>query len=571
MGLIGSINQILWGAPALALMLSAGLFFSLRTGFFQLRHAGHCLKRTVFSRQEGGSGGISPIQAMFSALAGTLGTGSITGVAAALTIGGAGAVFWMWLSALLGMMTGFAENTLGAYYRRTSPGGWRGGAMYYIRGGLERTRCAFLAKPLAAVYAGACVLSAFGMGSLVQMNSAASALKSGFGVPEAVTGIVLAAAAAAVIFGGVKRLGSFTSRVVPVMSGLYIAGAVFILAANVQRLPELFRVIMRGAFSPEAAAGGFSGYLVKQAVSMGVRRGVFSNEAGLGSSVAAHAGADIPEPCVHGMWSMLEVGFNTLVMCSMTALMLLSSPCRAADMGEAFNNVSLEPQYFRLTEERGLICGGAELLTSGNGEPHSFRTAYGQSFTARLGTDGITCSNVMKLTGVQALDASGAPVSDKYGDPLICGIALEEVTGTELVTLAFGTVFGSAAGKVLSAAMALFAFSTITGRSIFGAQAAVYLFGSRAAVPFRVMFVLCTALGAFVDISAAWGLADMFNGIMAAVNLPVLLALSGTVMRLTRNYCARNFRHLDISPELSACPDIQKRQELCLKKMQKIP
>lgn len=570
MGLIGGINGILWGAPMLSLILAAGAFFSVRTGFFQLRRAGHCLKRTIFSRQGSGDG-ISPVQAMFSALAGTLGTGSITGVSTALTIGGAGAVFWMWLSALLGMMTGFAENTLGAYYRRISREGWRGGAMYYIRGGLEKTRCSFLSRPLAAVYAGACVLSAFGMGSLVQMNSAASALRSGFGVPEAVTGIVLAGVASAVIFGGVKRLGSFTSKVVPVMSGLYIAGAVLILAANVRRLPELFSVIMRGAFSPEAAAGGASGYLVKQAVSMGVRRGVFSNEAGLGSSVAAHAGADIPEPCVHGMWSMLEVGFNTLVMCSMTALMLLSSPCRAADMQEAFNNVSLQPQYFRLTEESGLICGGAELLTSGNGELRSFRTAYGQSFTARVGTGGVTCSNVMKLTGIQAVDDSGAALCDSHGNPLISGVILEEVTGTELVTLAFGTVFGGAAGKVLSAAMALFAFSTITGRSIFGAQAAVYLFGSRAAVPFRVTFILCTVLGAFVDISAAWGLADMFNGIMAAANLPVLLALSGTVMRLTRNYCARNFRHRDIKPELSAYPDIQRRQERSLKKMKNIP
>lgn len=566
MGLIGEINSVLWGAPMMALMLAAGAFFSARTGFFQLRRGGRCLKETVFSRRAGKGEGISPAQAMFSALAGTLGTGSITGVAAALTVGGAGAVFWMWVSAILGMMTGFAENVLGAYYRRSSREGWRGGAMYYIRGGLERTRCSFLARPLAAVYAGACVLSAFGMGSLVQMNSAASALSSGFGIPQAVTGVVLAGAAAAVIFGGVNRLGSFTSKVVPVMSGLYIAGAVFVLARNFQRLPELFDVIIRGAFSPDAVAGGIGGYLVKQALSMGVRRGVFSNEAGLGSSAAAHAGADEPEPCVHGMWSVIEVGFNTLVMCSMTALILLSSPCRAADMSEVFNNVSLQPQYFRLTEESGLICGGAELLTSGKGELCSFRTAYGQGFTARVGTGGVTCSNVMKLTGVQARGDSGEPLSDGCGRPVISGVVLEEVTGAELVTLAFASVFGGAAGKVLSAAMALFAFSTITGRSIFGAQAAVYLFGSRAAVPFRAAFILCTVLGAFVDISAAWGLADVFNGIMAAVNLPVLLALSGTVTRIYRNYCARTFKHADVKPELSAYPDIQLMQERSLTK-----
>lgn len=534
MSIISSISNVIWNIPTLTLIISAGGYFSLRTGFFQLRHPLHCLKRTVLTENNSTGDDLSPVQAMFSALAGTLGTGSITGVAAALTTGGAGAVFWLWISSLLGMMTGFAENVLGACFRKKTPDGWQGGAMYYIRDGLKQTKFCRFAKPLAGIYAFACMCSAFGTGSLVQANSAANALYSGFGIPCWITGLALAAAAAAVIFGGIKRLGSFTSKIVPLVSGLYIAGSSIVLAANFTRLPELFHTIMNGAFSPEAAAGGVSGYIIKQSVSMGIRRGIFSNEAGLGSSVAAHSGADISEPCVHGMWNMAEIFFNSLVMCSMTAFLLISCPCNLPDMQETFSNVSLNPSYFRLTDETGLICSGTELLIS-SGEMHSFRTENGDRFSAPLGKGGITCSNIMKITGISALNADE--------EPTVSGIILEEVTGSELVTLAFSTVFGSAAGKVLSAAMALFAFSTITGRSIPGERAAVYLCGKKAAAIFRILFILCTFSGAFVDISAAWGLADIFNGIMAAVNIPVLFLLSGIVIRNIRSYSDRYFRN----------------------------
>lgn len=576
--IISGANGILWGAPMILLMLAAGGYFSVRTGFFQIRKAGHWLRRTILSKgsRSASDGAVSPFQAMSAALAATLGTGNIAGVAAALATGGAGAVFWMWVSAVLGMMTGYAENVLGAYYRRkNSSGSWSGGAMYYIRDGLSEKRFTRrLAKPLSAVFAGACVLSSFGMGNLAQMNSAAQALKSGFGIPAAVTGGTLAAAAALIFFcGGIRRGGGRTASVVrtarvteylvPLMSVLYIAGAVFILGANITRVPEMLGVILRGAFAPEAAAGGVSGYMIKQAVSMGFRRGVFSNEAGLGTSVAAHASSDAAEPCVHGMWSIFEVFFDTIIMCSVTAFLLLASPCHAVSRQEAFMNVTLQPQYFRLTEQEGLISSGTELLTVGGGEPQRLRTVTGEEFTVNISRGDITCSNVMKLTGVQATDISGIPLfSDEAGTvPVISGIILEEVTGVELVSLAFASVFGGAAGKLLSAAVVLFAFSTVIGWSCFGSEAAVFLFGSRAGTPFRVLFTLCIAAGAVVDISAAWGVADLFNGLMAAVNLPVVLCLSGTVLRLTRNYSARIFRGEKIKPELSADPRIQMEQE----------
>lgn len=587
-GIIGDLNSVLWGAPMIVLMLAAGGYFSVRTGFFQVRRAGHWLRRTIFSKgsRSASDGSVSPFQAMSSALAATLGTGNIAGVSTALAAGGAGAVFWMWISAVLGMMTGYAENVLGAYYRRKNrDGGWSGGAMYYIRDGLAGKG---LAKPLSAVFAGACVLSAFGMGNLTQMNSAAQALSSGFGIPQAVTGAVLAAFAALIFFGGRTsrkqsagaasgggqlslRIAGVTEKLVPVMSALYIAGSLYILAVNITRLPDMVGVILRSAFGLEAAAGGVSGYMVKQAVSMGFRRGVFSNEAGLGTSVAAHASSDVVEPCVHGMWSIFEVFFDTIVMCSMTAFVLLASPCRAVSQQEAFMNVSLQPQYFRLTEQEGLISGGTELLIAGRGEPCKMRTVSGEWFSVEISRGEITCSNVMKLTGIQAHGASGEPLfRDETGTvPTISGVSLEEVTGAELVTLAFSTVFGGAAGKLLSVAVVLFAFSTVIGWSCFGSEAAAYLFGKRAEIPFRILFTICTALGAVVDISAAWGAADLFNGLMAAVNLPVVLCLSGTVLRLTKNYSERHFSGKPVKPLLSADPDVQREQEERLMREQK--
>ncbi len=536
-------NGVLWGAPMLALMLISGAYFSVRTGFFQLRRPGEWLRRTVFSGacRSRGEGAVTPFQAMSSALAATLGTGNIAGVAAALSTGGAGAVFWMWVSAVLGMMTGYAENLLGCLYRRKAPdGSWQGGAMYYIRDGLGQRRLTRpLGKPLAAVFAAACVLSAFGMGNLVQMNCAAGALETGFAIPGIVTGTVLAAVTGAVFFlgkgNGAQRTAAVTSRIVPVMSALYIAAAVYIIAANIARMPAVLELIFRSAFGLEAAAGGINGYMVKQAVSMGFRRGVFSNEAGLGSSVAAHAASDVSDPCVQGMWSIFEVFFDTIVMCSMTAFVLLASPCREISAQEAFSGVSLQPQYFRLTDCGLPITEGTPLPIVGSGEECLMRSCYGQEFTVRISAGEITYSNVMKITGVQALDAHGEPLWEN-GSPVICGVSLEEVTGAELMTLAFSSVFGGAAGKLLSAAVALFAFTTVIGWGSFGAQAAEYLAGRRAVLPFRAAYTVLAAFGGVVDMSAAWGIADMFNGIMAAINLPVVLLLSGTVIRYTKRY-----------------------------------
>ncbi|CCY73023.1 amino acid carrier protein [Eubacterium sp. CAG:115] len=529
--LVEEANSILWGAPMLAALVFSGGYFTLRTGGMQFRRWLFCLRATVFSKSSRNSSGsgVTPFQAMASSLAATLGTGNIAGVAAALTSGGAGAVFWMWVTALLGTMTGYAENVLGGYYRRKNGGEWHGGAMYYIRYGLaERKRTSRAAKPLAAVFAGACVLASFGMGNIVQMNSAALALESGFGVPAWIAGLALTVCAGAVIFGGMKRTAKVSEKLVPLMSGLYIIGSLMIIAVNFRRLPEVMGEIFRGAFGLEQAAAGVSGYMVKQAAGMGIRRGVFSNEAGLGSSPSAHASSEEAEPCILGMWSIVEITFNTLIMCSMTALVLLCCPCRAAPMDEVFQNITAQPQYFRLTEQEGLVTPGAEILVSGGGELREFRTADGGTFSAPVKSGGITCANIMKITGV----GQGGEIS---------GVVIEEVSGSELVTAAFSSVFGGMAGKLISAAVVMFAFTTVIGWSCFGRGAAEYLFGKGSRVPYLVVFTAVSSVGGMLDVSAAWGAADLFNGVMAAVNLPVVLLLSGKVVQITRNFSARRF------------------------------
>ena len=522
--LVEEANSILWGAPMLAVLVFSGGYFTLRTGGMQFRRWLFCLRATVFSKSSRNSSGsgVTPFQAMASSLAATLGTGNIAGVAAALTSGGAGAVFWMWVTALLGTMTGYAENVLGGYYRRKNGGEWHGGAMYYIRYGLaERKRTSRAAKPLAAVFAGACVLASFGMGNIVQMNSAALALESGFGVPAWIAGLALTVCAG-------KRTAKVSEKLVPLMSGLYIIGSLMIIAVNFRRLPEVMGEIFRGAFGLEQAAAGVSGYMVKQAAGMGIRRGVFSNEAGLGSSPSAHASSEETEPCILGMWSIVEITFNTLIMCSMTALVLLCCPCRAAPMDEVFQNITAQPQYFRLTEQEGLVTPGAELLVSGGGELREFRTADGGTFSAPVKSGGITCANIMKITGV-----------GQCGE--ISGVVIEEVSGSELVTTAFSSVFGGMAGKLISAAVVMFAFTTVIGWSCFGSGAAEYLFGKGFRVPYLVVFTAVSVVGGMLDVSAAWGAADLFNGVMAAVNLPVVLLLSGKVVQITRNFSARRF------------------------------
>jgi AGCS family alanine or glycine:cation symporter len=340
----GVINSWVWGPPMLALIICTGIYLTIRTKCFQLTQAKDTNNRTwlaIFTKKSvtvtSEKKAITQFQALSTALAATIGTGNIAGVATAISIGGPGAVFWMWVSAFFGMMTNYAENVLGIFYRKKNgKGEWTGGAMYYIANGFQdmehqvngfttRPFFADIAKPLAALFAVFCMFASFGIGNMTQINSIASAMHDAFKVPHIATGIVLALLTGLVIIGGIKRIARVTERIVPFMALFYIIGALYILITNINLVPQVLAEIFRGAFGFGAAAGGFAGAMMKQAITMGFKRGVFSNEAGLGSSVMVHSASDVKEPVVQGMWGIFEVFFDTIIVCSLTAFAILCS------------------------------------------------------------------------------------------------------------------------------------------------------------------------------------------------------------------------------------------------------
>lgn len=319
----GIINEFVWGPPMLLLLVGTGVYFSIKTKFFAITKLGYVLKNTlmkIFKKEQKGEGDITAFQAVSTALAATVGTGNIAGVATAISIGGPGAIFWMWVSAIFGMTTKFAEVVLSIEYReKNEKGDYVGGPMYYIGKGLKNK------KWLAYAFAGFGALAAFGIGNMVQSNSVAEALNYSFGIPKLATGIILAVLAAFVILGGIKRIGVVTERLVPIMAAFYILGALFIVISNITHVGEALGLIFSSAFTGTAAVGGFAGSTVAMAMRRGVSRGVFSNEAGLGSAPIAHAAATTDHPVRQGLWGVFEVFMDTIIICTLTALSIMMS------------------------------------------------------------------------------------------------------------------------------------------------------------------------------------------------------------------------------------------------------
>ncbi|OQY20708.1 MAG: sodium:alanine symporter family protein [Desulfobacteraceae bacterium 4572_35.1] len=315
---MASINSFVWGPVMLAFLVGTGILLTLRLSGVQLRQLPHALK-LVFSPGDDGAGDITPFQALTTALAATIGTGNIAGVATAIYLGGPGAVFWMWVCALFGMATKYAEAVLAVHYRQLLPDGtMQGGPMRYLAQGLGQ-------KWLGVLFAVMGSIAAFGIGSMVQSNSVAVALESTLAVPSLYTGVVLGILAAVVIIGGIKRIGHVTAKLVPIMAVLYVVAAGTILVLNWEMIPAAFALIFEHAFNPTASSGGFVGASVAMAVRFGVARGVFSNEAGLGSAPIAHAAAKTSSPVRQGLIAMTGVFFDTLIVCTMTALVILTS------------------------------------------------------------------------------------------------------------------------------------------------------------------------------------------------------------------------------------------------------
>ena len=346
----GFVNGIVWGPAGLALLFCTGLIMSLRTGFFQFGHFGYWMKNTIgaiftnkniTAHTEKEDKAISQFQSLCTALAATIGTGNIVGVATAIISGGPGSIFWMWVMAILGMMTNYSENVLGIFYRRKNAAGeWSGGAMYYLSDGLgSKKGCKKLGRVLAVLFACFCVLASFGIGNMSQINSIAGNMNAAFQVPNLVTGILLMVLSALVILGGLKRVAAVTEKVVPVMALFYIVGALTVVLTHVTSIPAAFVSIFKSAFAMKAAGGGVLGYGVSRAITWGFKRGAFSNEAGLGSSVMVHSSSNVKEPVQQGMWGIFEVFADTIVICTLTALVILTSGFVDLDTGHMLTDV----------------------------------------------------------------------------------------------------------------------------------------------------------------------------------------------------------------------------------------
>ena len=331
-----AINGFVWGIPMLVLLVGTGILMTVLTKFFQLSHIGHWFKNTIggifhdkhiTKHTEKEDQSISQFQSLCTALAATIGTGNIVGVSSALIAGGPGAIFWMWIVAFFGMMTNYSENVLGIYYRRKNERNeWCGGAMYYLKDGLGSYKgFKQIGAVLAVLFSIFCVMASFGIGNMSQINSISGNMKSAFNIPTYVTGIALLLLAALVIVGGLKRIASVTEKLVPFMAIIYVVGSLIIFFMNIGQCGAIFSAIFKGAFGLRAVGGGIVGSGVKMALTWGMKRGVFSNEAGLGSSVMVHSSSNVKEPVRQGMWGIFEVFADTMIVCTLTAFVVLSS------------------------------------------------------------------------------------------------------------------------------------------------------------------------------------------------------------------------------------------------------
>ncbi len=563
---IDKINEIIWGTPTILLLIGCGIFMTVLLRFFQVTKIKLWLDNTLFAifkqkdvRKKDDGKSINQFQAISTALASTIGTGNIAGVATAISTGGPGAIFWMWVSACFGMMTSYSENVLGIFYRKkNSDGEWCGGPMYYINDGLsQKKHLKKLAKPLSVFFALLLIGATFGIGNMTQANSISDSLKGTLSVSVYVTAAVLMLLTFLIISGGVKRIAGVTEKLVPFMALFYILATLFIIISNSHDIPHVFSSIFKNAFSFKAVFGATGGIAIKKCVSMGFRRGIFSNEAGLGASVTVNASSNIKEPAKQGMWGIFGVFVDTIIVCSMTAFVLLSTHVEALPLEKALDNVSSKVQYVYIGEEDGFE-GGKVRLTDINPNRILVTNKEGKTYTLNKDdeiievnlsrSDEYSYANVMALKGIY----------NKRGN--LTNIALDKVDGVSLMTLAFNERFGKVASIMLAVSVVLFAFSTIIGWSFYGAKATEYLFGKKSVKFFKVAFVIFTFIGAIAKLNVVWGISDALNGLMALPNLIALFALSGTVVKITNNYLSRKNGE-KIKPMLSAHADIQKETE----------
>ncbi len=525
--ILEKISNFIWGGPNIVLLLGAGTYFTFKLKFFQFKDSPLWLKKTLLSLFKKNTHdydpgkSLSPFQAVATALAATIGTGNIAGVATAISVGGPGAVFWMWMSAVLGMMTSYSENLLGVQYRtKDENGALKGGPMYYIKDAFEKTKkLRFLAGPFAAVYAVFLIFASFGIGNMTQTNCIATSIHASFGVNETLIAVVLAVVVYLIIRSGKKSISSVAEKIVPFMAAFYIICCLTILVINFRNIPYVFSSIFRNAFDFKAIAGGAGGIAVSRCISVGMRRGVFSNEAGLGGCVTVSSCSSTNKSAEQGMWGIFQVFFDTIIICSLTAFVILSTNVKAVNPDYALSNLSQQTQYICLDESIS-ADSGSTMLTDVNANSV---LSYSDNTGSFEKLNKYTYTNVMSLKG-------------EYENGRLKSVDLSEVEGISLVSLAFTEHLGSFAGKLLSIATVLFAFSTVLGWSSYASVAIEYLFGKKA---IKFYFIICGVLafvGSVLKIEVVWTLSDIFNGLMVIPNVIGLIAHRKEVAKVTDEY-----------------------------------
>lgn len=523
------------------LLLATGLFFTLYLKFPQIRYFRHAIQvaRGRFDRK-GAPGDATHFQALSTALAGTVGTGNIGGVAFAVFLGGPAALFWMWMTAFLGMTTKFVEVTLSHKYRvKTSDGTMAGGPMYYMEHALK-------ARWLALIFAVAAVVCSFGIGNFPQVNSIAAGLRDSFGITPLITGTVLAVLLGMVIIGGVKRIVRVSERLVPLMAVIYIVGALAVIIPNIGNVGPSFVAVFADVFTGSAATGGFLGASIAYAFNRGVNRGLFSNEAGLGSAAIAHAAACTDEPADEGMVALLEPFIDTIIICTLTGLVILSSGIWSEKHHNVFARADLDivagSWSDQNEEHRGMLFrhlnGGDAAVTSYDGELVVVDGRLQNSQDATV----LHARSVAE--DVLFRDAAGVPVDGTFevraGRPLDTSLILEGrslLHSVPLTSLAFSQgLFGSGGSYIVSIALLLFAFSTAIAWSYYGDRAVTYLLGPRAVLPYRLIYIGGFFLAAQADTTLVWNVSAVTLFIMALPNLIGILLLRKDMKNTVEEY-----------------------------------
>lgn len=543
-----SLDGILGGSPWFPfVLLGVGLFFTVYLRFPQVRYFKHAWK-VVFGKFDKGNepGDTTHFRALTTALSGTVGTGNISGVAFALYLGGPAALFWMWATAFFGMTTKFVEVTLSHKYRvQTEDGTMAGGPMYYMDRRLNM-------KWLAVAFAVATVISSFGTGNLPQSNGIAQSIEATFGFEPAIVGSVLGILLALVILGGIQRIAAVTARVVPLMAVIYLIGALAVIFANLENIGPSFTAIVSDAFSGSAAAGGFLGASLAYAFNKGVNRGLFSNEAGQGSAPIAHAAAKTKEPASEGMVSLLEPFIDTIVICTITGLVILSS---GVWKEKHENNFDRSDMYFvqgsfddSRAEDVGKLYNFLNEIEGHEIKPYTgeIRVVNGTAVS-----DGFTLINARSVAedviySVGDEDAFTGSLKIVDGKPVKENL---EVSGKSLVhsaaltTIAFTRgYFGNWGQYIVSVGLMLFAFSTAIAWSYYGDRAMTYLFGPRSVMPYRVIYVAGFIWAAFSDTTLVWALSAVAIVIMTLPNLFGILMLSKEMKQTVNNYWSQFHR-----------------------------